>query len=468
MSAPYAVSEKSLDENMMMVCRGCLAVSGEMKNMFEWGLAEDFTNCTNVQLKRSDSASELLCVTCEQLLTTCKTFRVQCQSSNQQLWSAMEKKKHECSQSKQDTSNSENTISCVLYDKKLIIMITAPNTETKIYLSCPYCQESYIKQKDLLLHLAKQHQINDEDFSIELQYYCSINTCSYFINSGKNKFFQGRKFLNQHIAKVHTSKVIQCNSCQKSFSTEPLLRSHQKSCNTTFLCQICNISYNSNEKLLVHLLRKHPDLHKQYKDERKSLKRKSCTVTEPKKAKNEDKFTDYMCDSPKRSFATQTAEDHIKNDVALPSWQTKNENFETKTDEISTQTVFEDLLSLKSQASEDESIFFSETVSLSDIQTQTFPLEFGLSRSHKETLTEALSPDLSMKETQTCFCLYDSPKVNYRLFDSVTSSPCSLNLATAETQTHDMKSSVKSDVLLSFNSAETQTSFEDNAAKDSF
>lgn len=41
MSAPYVELEKPLSEYALL-CRGCLAESGEMKNMQEWGLADDF------------------------------------------------------------------------------------------------------------------------------------------------------------------------------------------------------------------------------------------------------------------------------------------------------------------------------------------------------------------------------------------------------------------------------------------
>lgn len=248
------------------------------------------------------------------------------------------------------------------------------------------------------------------------------------------------------------------------FSTVTQFNGHLKTCNMKFSCNACDVTYNTNEKLLVHLLRRHPDLHKQYKDERRTSKRKIKLELEAKKAKLDEKL-DYMCDSPKRSFATQTRpEENIKNDVTLASWDS-NPSKSDKTDEISTQTVFEDLLSLKSQNSEDESIFFAETVSLSDIQTQTFPIEFGLSRSNKVTITsETQSPDLSIKETQTCYCLYDSPK--FRLFDSVSSSPASINLTSTQTQTLELKSEVKSEDLLSFNSAETQTCFDDGDCKD--
>lgn len=49
MTAPYTELEKPLDEYSML-CRGCLAESGEMKNIVEWGLAEDFCKITKIQV----------------------------------------------------------------------------------------------------------------------------------------------------------------------------------------------------------------------------------------------------------------------------------------------------------------------------------------------------------------------------------------------------------------------------------
>lgn len=319
-------------------------------------------------------------------------------------------------------------------------MITAPDMNSKIILTCPYnCSETFNKKPELLRHLMAKHQM-EKDFKIELQYYCTIENCAYNVNI-KNKHFSGRKFLNQHYNNVHKPKNINCDTCKLSFPTKIGYERHIPTCNYTYECANCHQVYKTNERLLVHLMRKHPILHEQYKNERKAEKRK---------LKTESKEKEYFCDSPKRSFATQTLklEDNLKNDVVLPLWPEKEE---TRTDEISTQTVFEDLLSLKSQASED-SIYFTETVS--DIQTQTFK-QFGLT-SNKETLTER-SPDLSIKETQTCLCLYDSPKFNCKLFESVSSSPV-MNLTSTETQTANFSSI---DVFLGFNTAETQTSFDE-------
>lgn len=301
----------------------------------------------------------------------------------------------------------------------------------------------------------------------------------------KKKYFTGRKNLNQHIKKAHRSKEIVCSTCNLTFSQDSDFLRHHATCNVTYVCALCNKEYKTNDRLLVHLKRNHPTLHEQYKEQRKlqrgSSKRVAETVTcDSKRTKRDTEsikkdLSEYICESPKRSFATQTLvpEDSIKNDVTLPSWGFKGErsdDMDRNYSTIETQTVFEDLLSLRSQNSEEDSLFFSETVSLSDIQTQTFPVEFGLSRKEtitSETQTRTQSPDLSIKETQTCFCLYDSPKLNFKLFDSVQSSPSSVNLTSTETQTADMcKSTVKSDVLLSFNSTETQTCFEEGMEKD--
>ncbi|XP_059047302.1 uncharacterized protein LOC131842754 [Achroia grisella] len=460
MGAPYTELIKPLDE-YALVCRGCLANSGEMKNMIHWDFAEDFYKFTNIQVNNAEGSSKLLCTACEGILMTCRKFREQCQNSNVVLQNIVKKNiKTDISQQKEG-----NTVKCIQYNKKLVVMITAPNTEDKIYLPCPYkCPETFTKKNNLYYHLTKVHKLTNS-LTIDLQYYCTVDGCSYATNSEKNKYFSGRKFLNQHYNKVHSIKKY-CETCKLGFSTDIEFYRHVNTCNTTFSCQLCDVHYNTNEKLLVHLMRRHPELHKQYKERRKANKRKSEVEGEGKKRKTEcDKLPEFICDSPKRSFATQTLSDNIKNDVALPSWQSlggRSEVYETKTDEISTQTVFEDLLSLKSQTSEDESMFFSETVLLSDIQTQTFPLEFGLSRSNKETITETQPLDWCIKETQTCYC-HDSPKP-LRLFDSISSSPSSNNLTSTETQTAE-RSLVKSDVLLSFNSAETQTSFDDELGK---
>ncbi|KAJ8705001.1 hypothetical protein PYW08_012321 [Mythimna loreyi] len=494
MSAPYTKLVTPITR-LSVVCRGCLADSGEMKNMYEWGLNDDYFRITAIETTRRPGVSELLCASCEATMMTCKEFRDKCQLSDKILKTSLTVRAK-----KKVQKFRRNQVTSVLEEQKLTILITAPKTESRIGLPCPYhCKDNFYKKSDLQNHLKKTHSVS-EKFEVELKYYCAEPKCAYFVTSEKKKWFSGRKYLNQHMNKVHKTKTYFCNDCSQCFATETELQRHLKCCNFVYICEMCDTKYNTNEKLMVHLKRKHPNVHQMYKNE-KAEKRKSENGNETKKKKIDEETNSTpdtvvteqvtggtvtetwifneaerkneksvktqeidICDSPKKSSATQIPED-IRNDVTLPSWQSKNE-FETKTDEISTQVAFEDLLSLKSQNSEDE-IFFSDPVSLSDIQTQTFPLEFGLSRSNKETQScknsQTQSPDLSIKETQTCFCHYDSPKPNFRLFDSLSSSPASINQTSAETQTADPRHTVKSDVLLSFSSAETQTCFDDSS-----
>lgn len=37
-------------KDLALICRGCLASSGQMKNMIEWDLVEDFYKLTNIQV----------------------------------------------------------------------------------------------------------------------------------------------------------------------------------------------------------------------------------------------------------------------------------------------------------------------------------------------------------------------------------------------------------------------------------
>ncbi|CAH0730877.1 unnamed protein product, partial [Brenthis ino] len=429
-------------KDLAIICRGCLASSGEMKNMIQWGLVEDFCRLTNIQINRTDEISPLLCHNCEEVILKCRKFISQCRESDLFLKNV---KKESTSKNTGDLSK-ENTVSLTFEHDNLYIDISAPNMETKIYLPCPMCCERFQKRTDLSNHLSKRHK---KDVIINQRYYCYEESCIYKKGSDNNKYFSGRKYLNQHMYKVHKDKMIFCNNCNSNFSNDAEYKRHVQTCNYIYICQVCNREFKTNDRLLVHLLRKHPEIHKQYKNER-AQKRKQIMSSNSKKIRVESD-TD-ICDSPKRSFATQTLLENIKNDVTL-SWQP--DKFGTKKDEISTQTVFEDLLSLKTQNSEDESIFFSET--MSDIQTQTIPFEFGLSRSNKETITsQTQSPDLSIKETQTCFCLSKTFKCDNFLNNFCTTS--------TETQTLDLRA-LDSD-LLSFNSTETQTCFDDDMNKD--
>lgn len=50
MSAPYTKLVVTPIAKLSMVCRGCLADSGEMKNIYEWGLSEDYFRITAIEV----------------------------------------------------------------------------------------------------------------------------------------------------------------------------------------------------------------------------------------------------------------------------------------------------------------------------------------------------------------------------------------------------------------------------------
>ncbi|CAK1547894.1 unnamed protein product [Leptosia nina] len=426
------------NENLNLVCRACLSTTGIFKNMLDWGLAIDFYKITNIMLHPADTISKSLCIACEEILTTCMRFKRQAEESDSILKEAINKQIAISSnnESNELQKNEENDIQFVIDDNKIIYKVNAPNMDTKLYYTCPFsCNFSCLKQTQLLNHL-KMHD-KHINYEVEVQFYCSYTNCAYHVHSGKNKYFPHRKALNQHTNKVHSHKII-CRECNLTFTAQIGYNQHLETCRFIYCCEICDKKYPKNESLMVHLMRHHPEVHKKYKKE-KAEKRKSETSTTAKKHK--DKVD--VGDSPKRSPK------NVKSNVLL-SWQPGNE--------ISTQTQCFDLPSPRSQTSENESFFFSETVSLSDIQTQTIPIEFGL---NKETITSQTQlPDLSIKETQTCLCLYDSQTRSSERVSPNSNGSYPMNCISTETQTLDF------DELLRHNSAETQTSFDDLLSED--
>ncbi|CAF4943625.1 unnamed protein product [Pieris macdunnoughi] len=406
--------------DLSTVCRACMSTTGVIKDMFVWGLAMDYYKLTNVSLQPSDTISKSICVGCEDMLTKCIQFKRQCEKSDFLLNDTAKKKLTSLTEEVIlfPKETVDNEIKFRFDENKITYMITAPNMEEKLMYPCPYsCNETFQKQSLLSMHFVKSHNKN-HDFAVEIRFYCSHADCVYHIEN--NKYFSKRKQLNQHFSKVHKDKIV-CGHCNLKFSKDIDYKHHLKSCNYLHWCQVCDKKYVSDERLMVHLMRNHPEFHKRYKRD-KAEKRKSEAQSLQKKAKKAEEEDLIL----KRSSATQTLE-KIKNNVLL-SWQSDSE---TKTDEISTQTVFDE--SFKSQTSEDESLCGSLTLS-----------EFGLSKVRDRNE----SPDLSTKKTQTCDCLYDSTS---RVHEKA-SNEC----ISTETQTLDL------DDFSNFNSAETQTSFEED------
>ncbi|GFR33801.1 uncharacterized protein TNCT_571591 [Trichonephila clavata] len=82
--------------------------------------------------------------------------------------------------------------------------------------------------------------------------HCPVSGCLYFY--GSERFFTEKKFLNQHIAKVHAEKKYPCTKCEKSFGSDWFRKHHEKTCGLEWKCP-CGLKYASRETLLTHARR---------------------------------------------------------------------------------------------------------------------------------------------------------------------------------------------------------------------
>lgn len=266
MSESVEVTENAEDPSTL-VCRGCLAEWGEMKNMHEWGLDADFFRYTNIPWVSLQGLPVLLCSECEEDLNKTKSFVDRCQESDK-----IAKRKLNI-EKKEKPKVSQCHVSSNLEEDKLIFSITSPDPDDKIMLPCPFltCTSRFPKKWLLNQHLTKNHKIA-ANFKIEQHYYCTIVGCAYSYNSVPNKYFSDRKFLNQHFNKLHKDKNYSCAKCKKMFALKSDLYRHLRTCNLIYTCTMCKKEYTSNESYLVHLKRRHPHIHTKYKQEKKAAK----------------------------------------------------------------------------------------------------------------------------------------------------------------------------------------------------
>ncbi|EEB18585.1 hypothetical protein Phum_PHUM521410 [Pediculus humanus corporis] len=124
-------------------------------------------------------------------------------------------------------------------------------------IKCPQtgCESVFLSTSNLNMHLIKRHKIANNGLTkkSEMQFFCPVESCSYFKKSKKH--FTKLKYLKQHFLKVHASKDLSCNKCEKKFSTEAFKSSHMKHCGKLFTCT-CGLNYTSSEAILTHCKRK--------------------------------------------------------------------------------------------------------------------------------------------------------------------------------------------------------------------
>lgn len=102
-------------------------------------------------------------------------------------------------------------------------------------------------------------------------FHCPVSGCLYY--SGSERHFSSKRFLNQHIAKVHAEKKYTCLKCQKGFGDDWWRRYHEKSCGQVWKCS-CGVQYLSRETLMTHARRMRHELPANVQSSKQSSKRK--------------------------------------------------------------------------------------------------------------------------------------------------------------------------------------------------
>lgn len=146
-------------------------------------------------------------------------------------------------------------------DVKIDVKVTADDIEGKRYVCNEIgCLQQFSSEKSLKKHLCEKHFNVKFTPKIHYRFNCPVVNCRRSLKMEK-EYFNNRKHLHQHFQKVHSAGKFKCSNgtCEKMFSTETLRNLHLKNCGRVFACH-CELNFNSNEALLTHQKRKHPNV----------------------------------------------------------------------------------------------------------------------------------------------------------------------------------------------------------------
>ncbi|KAG5669755.1 hypothetical protein PVAND_000049 [Polypedilum vanderplanki] len=153
------------------------------------------------------------------------------------------KRKHEIR-----NSTKFNCASCdkVFSSHSVLMAHRVIHTGEKTYL-CHYqgCTKAYAHKQNLNMHLLTAHIEN------AVTYKCDL--CP--------KILANSNQLRVHLNKIHKAeKNFKCNNCEMSFTSNQLLKIHQKVHQPkSFNCEFCNYSSNYENDLKKHLLKAHEE-----------------------------------------------------------------------------------------------------------------------------------------------------------------------------------------------------------------
>lgn len=203
-------------------------------------------------------------------------------------------------------------------------------TETNYSCSENDCTSSFNKISNLQLHLVKHHKVGSlvpKSKGVVFRFFCPKKDCVYNIDRANNKSFSQKRLLKQHYMKMHASKDYVCNKCGLQNSLASAHARHSKSCGMKFSCGACGWEYNSNESLLVHLMRKHPQIHQAYLKNKAECKKKSSEVSK----KKFDKVTDIKKNKiPNNCQLNEKSYDFTKTDLPKIPIDNKNKCFNVR------------------------------------------------------------------------------------------------------------------------------------------
>lgn len=149
---------------------------------------------------------------------------------------------------------------------------------------CPVenCNSVFKKSPHLTMHLAKHHKIGKLGLltkQCNSRFFCPVQKCTYNKSTADCKSFSQNRLLKQHYMKVHGQKKYECVKCDTKFSIQSIYKRHLNECGNMFYCEACGWEYNNKGSLVLHLSRKHPDLHRLYKQNKYKLCNTSTSKT---------------------------------------------------------------------------------------------------------------------------------------------------------------------------------------------
>lgn len=145
------------------------------------------------------------------------------------------------------------------------------------HIICPEegCDKVFKASSALNMHLTKHHRnscLAKRDANVTVRYFCPEPKCIYHVNASRH--FTQMKYLKQHYIKVHSEKKFSCESCNKAFATQELLKYHLQICGIKFVCS-CGNFYSSYEALLTHSKRKQHTFDDKFKSGSKRSKQEN-------------------------------------------------------------------------------------------------------------------------------------------------------------------------------------------------